>query len=157
MRVRRYHLRMRKKEIFTVLQPMLDQFYQLAFALLPDELEAEQLVIDSISGFIVKERKWLMKLEDEEDVVLRRQFFQKIVLHLYGLGQKRVVHFKFEKTRAFHQLPVKTRAILTLRYQMNYSPVQIEDLLGIARWEVVEGIHNGRFMLTSEQVLGANL
>ena len=61
---------------------MLDQFYQLAFALLPDELEAEQLVIDSISGFIVKEKKWLMGLEVEDDVLLRRQLFQKITLHL---------------------------------------------------------------------------
>ena len=131
---------------------MLDQFYQLAYSLLPDELEAEQLVIDSVSGFIVKERKWLSKLEMSEgaDTVYKRQFFQKVVLHLYGLGQKRVVHFKFDKAGPFYQLPIKTRAILTLRYHMNYTPIQIEDLLGIARWEVVEGLHNGRFMLSSQ-------
>lgn len=143
---------MKRKEIFNFLSPLLDQFYQFSFALLPDELEAEQLVIDGVNGFIVKERKWLTRSEAiiEGEGKMKRVIFQKIINHIYELALKRLVNFKVQREESFYQLPVRNRAIMVLRYQMNFAPEQVEDMLGLARWEVIEGIHNSRFMLMNE-------
>ncbi|HLT21971.1 MAG TPA: hypothetical protein VKZ84_00940 [Bacteriovoracaceae bacterium] len=141
---------MKRKEIFSLISPLVEQLYQFAFALLPDELEAEQLVIDGVNGFIIKEKKLLESLEVEIDNELRRFFFQKMVGHIYSLANKRIMQFKLNHEDPFYRLPLRDRAIMTLRYQMNYAPENIEDFLGIARWEVIEGIHNSRFMLTNQ-------
>ncbi len=141
---------MNRKEIFGLISPLLEQLYQFSFALLPDELEAEQLVIDGVNGFIIKEKKLLESLEVEIDNELRRFFFQKMVNHIYNLANKRIVQFKINHEDSFYRLPLRDRAIMILRYQMNYAPENIEDFLGIARWEVIEGIHNSRFMLTNQ-------
>lgn len=141
---------MKRKDIFSLISPLLDQLYQFSFALLPDELEAEQLVIDGVNGFVIKEKKLLESLEVEISGELRRFFFQKMVGHIYSLATKRMVHFKLDHQDHFYHLPLRDRAIMVLRYQMNYAPENIEDFLGIARWEVIEGIHNSRFMLMNQ-------
>jgi len=147
-----YDGRMKRKEIFAFISPLLEQLYQFSHALLPDDLEAEQLVIDGVNGFIIKEKKWLSRFEvdEENEGRVRRIFFQKIIHHIYDLAQKRSMHFKSDKSDAFYELPLRNRAIMILRYQMNYTPEQIEDFLGLARWEVIEGIHNSRFTLMNE-------
>lgn len=148
----RYDERMKRKEIYGLISPLLDQLYQFSHALLFDELEAEQLVIDGVNGFIIKEKKWLtdFEIDEENEGKLRRVFFQKMVKHIYDLALKRSLHFKPIKEEPFYQLPLRNRAIMSLRYLMNYTPDQIEDFLGLARWEVIEGIHNSRFVLTND-------
>lgn len=141
---------MKRKDIFNLLQPLLDQFYQFSYALLPDELEAEQLVMDGVNGFIIKEKKWLTHLAEDDQARVRRAFFQKVISHIYEIGNKRVAHSKISDDQIFYQLPVRNRAIISLRYLMNYTPEQIEDFLGLAKWEVIEGIHNSRFSLMNE-------
>ena len=147
-----YDGRMKRKEIFATLAPLLDHLYQFSHALLPDDLEAEQLVIDGINGFIIKEKKWLTRLltDSESESKLRRIFFQKMISHIYGLATKRAAHFNSTQEQPFYELPLRNRAIMTLRYLMNYDAQQIEDFLGLARWEVIEGIHTGRYMLMNE-------
>lgn len=143
---------MKRKEIFSLLTPLLDQLYQFSYVLLAEELEAEQLVIDGVNGFIIKEKKWLTQsqLEEEDEGKFRRLLFQKIINHIYALAIKRSVNFKMDKDQTFYQLPLRNRAIMCLRYLMNYTPEQIEDFLGLARWEIIEGIHNSRFVLMNE-------
>ena len=70
---------MKRKEFFQLLQPLTEKLYRLAWSLVPDDLQAEQLVIDSLNAYLLKEKKQILRsrsLEEmnNKDIQLQRRF-----------------------------------------------------------------------------------
>jgi hypothetical protein len=155
---------MNRKDFFTLLQPLTEKLYRLAFNLLPDDLQAEQLVIDGVNAYLIKERKHILLARDmrslsKKDLQLqRRHHFKGIIHYMSEIGVRRALQLADqlgpsapEDFRDFFSLDPKVRLILTLRYDFQFSMEEIQDITDTPRYEVVEKLHNGRYLLLNEK------
>lgn len=153
---------MKRKDFYLIAQPLVPKLYRFAHALIPDDLQAEQLVIDGMNAFILNEQKKIsnreVDVEDKkEQMVLGRMYFRGILQHMASIGARRsgqlLEQMKVsipENYTSFYSLESKIRAAIYLRYEAQLSVDEIEDVLQIPRFEVIEKIHNGRFLLLND-------
>ncbi|WPU64408.1 hypothetical protein [Peredibacter starrii] len=160
---------MKRKDFYQLVQPLTDKLYRVAFALIPDDLQAEQLVIDGMNAFLLKERKSIMFREvdltnKKETLILRRHYYKGILRFLIDIGSRRAIQLneQMKITRpaeynSFYSLDPKVRVVMSLRYDSQFTVEEIEDILFIPRFEIIEKVHNGRFLLLNDLNKGANL
>lgn len=154
---------MKRKDFFQLIQPLTDKLYRMAHALIPDDLQAEQLVIDSLNAYLIKEKKHIFAAADLEelskkDVQLQRRHHFKGILHYMGeIGVRRslqlVDQMKLSRPSnfgAFFGLEPKVRLVMSLRYDFQFTVEEIGDITGMLRYEVIEKLHNGRFLLLND-------
>lgn len=150
---------MKRKDFFELVGPLTEKLYRFAFELIPDDLQAEQLVIDSFNAFLIKEKKEIISrevdLKNKKDVlVLRRIYLRGILKYLCSIGARRAnqlsditISESPENFKSFYSLDPKVRMVVGLRYDMQFSVEEIEEITGLLKFEVVEKLHNGRFLL----------
>lgn len=160
---------MKRKDFSQVIQPLLPKLYDIAFSLVPDDLQSEQLVIDSVSVFLLKENKTILRKEleisDKKSVqIYRRNLFKGVLKYLTDIGARRSVQLteQMRLTRpvefaSFYNLGPKVRLVMKLRYDMQFSVEEVGEILQIPRYEVIENIHNGRYLLLSELNKGVSV
>jgi DNA-directed RNA polymerase specialized sigma24 family protein len=153
---------MKRTEFFQLTQPLTERLYRFAFALLPDDLQAEQLVVDALNAYLLKEKKTLLarkvNIEDRKEVQLqRRQVFKAILRTMSEIGVRRAIQMneqmklsRPEEYKSFYALEPKVRFAMKLRYEGQFNVEEIEDILQVPRYEVIEKLHNGRFLLISD-------
>jgi len=153
---------MKRKELLQLLTPSTEKLYKLSFNLLPDSLQAEQLVIDGINAFLLKEKKAIFNKEfstqnSSEVQSLKKWVFKSVIKHLCDIGLKRSFQLGPQVTleygddfKKFFSLDATTRLVLTMRFNLSFSVDEISDLLEIPRYGVIEKIHNGRYILTTQ-------
>ncbi|GEM_PF-1240172 len=155
-------MKMKRTELINLLLPLNEKLYQMAYCLIPDDLQAEQLVIDGVNAFLLKEAKWVAQFTDGEvdpkkAAGLRRQLLKKILRFQFEIGQKRsfqlIEQYRTDIPSAFkkfYDLDVRVRAVMTLRFDFLFQTEEIEDICQMPRFEVIEKLHNGRFMLSKD-------
>jgi hypothetical protein len=160
---------MKRKDFYELISPLTDKLYRFAFNLIPDDLQAEQLVIDSFNAYLLKECKILLKKEinlksKKESQYLRRIHFKGILRHMCEIGARRSVQLMDqlklslpEGYTSYYSLEPKIRFVMGLRYDAQFSVEEIEDIVQMPRFEVIEKIHNGRFLLMSNLNKGMNV
>src|SRR5690606_23396090 len=143
-------------------QPLTPKLYKFAYAMIPDDLQAEQLVIDGLNAFLLNEQKEIVgrevDLEGNKDFqILGRKYFKGILAHISSICVRRSAQLSHqtkaglpENYKAFFALEPKIRAATYLRYISQLSVDEIEDVLQIPRFEVIEKLHNGRFLLLND-------
>lgn len=157
---------MKRTEFYQVIAPLTEKIYTLAYSLLPDDLQAEQLVIDSVNAYLLKEKKWIHQKEVDltvkKDVnLVRKTIFKAMIRYLSDIGVRRALQLgervkeqvptEFQK---FYSLDPKVRLTLRLRYDLLFSVDEISDVYKMPRYEVIEKLHNGRFLLLNEVTPG---
>ncbi|MGE3611369.1 MAG: hypothetical protein AB7I27_17375 [Bacteriovoracaceae bacterium] len=159
---------MKRKDFYALIHPLAEKLYRVAYALIPDDLQAEQLVIDGLNAYLIKERKHLLRKElshDKREVqVLRKIIFKGLLHYLSDIGLRRSVQLaeQMKQVRpsefaAFYQLDGKVRLILSLRFECQLSIEEVEEISKMPRFEVIEKMHNGRFLLKNELNKGVSL
>lgn len=160
---------MKRKDFSQVVLPLSEKLYRFAFVLIPDDLQAEQLVVDSVNAFLLKERKSILRREldlaqKKDTQIYRRAIFKGILRYLCDIGVRRSVQLREQmKVRpadefaAFYNLDPKVRFTLSLRYEARFSVEEIEEIIQLPRYEVIEKIHNGRYLLLNELNSGVAL
>jgi DNA-directed RNA polymerase specialized sigma24 family protein len=156
---------MKRKDFFQLLQPLTEKLYRMAYSIIPDDLQAEQLVIDALNAYLIKEKKSILAARDLEtltkkDIQVRRRFYFKGIIRYMGeIGLRRSVQLKLKKStdfQSFYQLEPKVRLTLSLRYDFQFTAEEIEDITGMPRYEVIEKLHNGRYLLLNDINHGVN-
>lgn len=160
---------MKRKDFFQLALPLTDKLYRFAYTLIPDDLQAEQLVIDSINAFLLKEKKSIMNrnldlASKKETQLLRRVYFKSILKYLCDIGTRRSVQLSEQmkvirpkEFAPFYSLEPKVRFVISLRYEAQFSVEEIEEIVQLPRYEVIEKIHNGRFLLLNDLNKGVTL
>lgn len=150
---------MKRKDFYQLLAPLTEKLYRFAYTLIPDDLQAEQLVIDSLNAYLLKERKNLLKKEidlnsKKDTQYMRRIHFKGILRHMCDIGVRRSVQLteqlklmRPEGYTAYYSLEPKVRFVMSLRYDAQFTVEEIEEIVQMPRFEVIEKIHNGRFLL----------
>lgn len=150
---------MKRKELYQLVVPLTDKLYRFAYNLIPDDLQAEQLVIDAVNAYLLKERKNIARKEidltsNKETQIVRRSVFKGLLRYLGDIGFRRSLQFseqmqsmRPEEFAAFYSLDPKVRFVMALRYDARFTVEEIEEIVQMPRYEVIEKIHNGRFLL----------
>lgn len=150
---------MKRKDFFQLVTPLTEKLYRLAYALIPDDLQAEQLVVDSFNAYLLKEKKEILKREvdlknKKELQVLRRIYLRGILKYTCAIGQRRAMQLldqtqvsRPENFKSFYALDPRVRMVVSLRYDLQFSVEEIEEIAQILKYEVIEKLHNGRFLL----------
>lgn len=126
-----------------LVENLTPEFYQFSFVLLPDDLQAKQLTLDSLSVYLTEitpeEIKDLLSRGDDEDSLLleeevKLQLFQLI----YKIGSKRLeqlgqslnpIEFDRAEFKAFFKLSLAERAVLYLRHIEDCNPHQVGTIM----------------------------
>lgn len=153
---------MKRKDLYQLVAPLSEKLYRFAFTLIPDDLQAEQLVIDGFNAYLLKERKTLSKREidlnsKKEVQLFRRAAFKGILRHIGDIGIRRSLQLT-EQMRLtvpkdfapYYSLEPKVRLVMGLRYDAQFTVDEIEEITLMPRYEVIEKIHNGRFLLLND-------
>ncbi len=149
---------MKTIELEKYIQNLSTDLYSFAFILIPDDLQATQLMIDSVSAFMIKNKalidKW--KSATEEEVVTHSM---DIRIHLYkamyDLSKKRYnqlrLSFKdIEDNSGFFSLAFDDKAVLFLQERTEFELELIEFILGKTRGEVLAHLYSARMTMVSK-------
>lgn len=160
---------MKRKDFFELVAPLSEKLYLVAYSLIPDDLQAEQLVIDGLNAFLIKEKKSILRKEfntkdSREAQVLRKIYFKGILNYLAEIGVRRSIQMQ-EQTKTtrpaefatFYNLEPKVRLIVSLRYECQFNIEEIEEIARMPRYEVIEKIHNGKFLMMNDLNRGVDL
>jgi DNA-directed RNA polymerase specialized sigma24 family protein len=155
---------MKRKDFYQLVLPLTERLYKFAYNMIPDDLQAEQLVIDSLNAYILKERKSIIRkevdLESKKELqVLRRQYFKGVLRYMCDIGVRRSTQLteqmkviRPDEYALYYGLEPKVRFVIALRYEAQFSVEEIEEIVQMPRYEVIEKLHNGRFLLLNKGV-----
>lgn len=161
---------MNRNDFYQLIKPLTNKLYRAAYGLMSDDLQAEQLVIDALNGYLVKERQQILKSRSLEELnkkdlqLQKRHHFKNILRYMCDIGIRRSAQLG-EQVKAqspkdfqsFIKLEAKVRFTLCLRYDFQFTADEIEDITGMTRYEVIEKLHNGRFLLMNDFNAGAQV
>ena len=160
---------MKRNDFHQLIAPLTEKLYRFAYILIPDDLQAEQLVIDAFNAYLLKEKKNILRkevdiLSKKEAQFNRRIHFKGILRYMSEIGVRRSLQLSEQlkvmrpiEYAAYFCLEPKIRFVMSLRYDAQFSVEEIEEILQIPRYEVIEKIHNGRFLLMNNLNKGVNL
>lgn len=153
---------MKRTEFFQLVQPLTEKLYSMAYALVPDDLQAEQLVIDSMNAFLLKEKKSVLLKDVQIDSkknsqLLRRNYYKSLLRYMCEIGVRRSnqlgdssLAIDPEGFQAFFSLDPKIRFVMKLRFEGQFTVEEIEEIAQLPKYEVIEKLHNGRFLLLND-------
>lgn len=148
---------MKTLELEKLIQNLSTDLYSFAFILIPDDLQATQLMIDSVSAFIIQKKSLIDKWSttDESELVHNSK---DIKIHLYksmyDLSKKRYnqirMSFKtIEDKSGFFALDFDDKAALFLKEKTDYPLDVIEFILGQTRSEVLAHLYSARIKMVN--------
>ena len=159
---------MNRTDFFNLIQPLTPKLYRAGFCLMPDDLQVEQLVIDAFNGYLIREKKNILNSKELNQIskkdlqVQRRIYFKGILKNLAEIGVRRSLqlshqmsHSEPQDFKSFFKLDPRVRLTLCLRYDFQFTTNEIEDITGMTRYEVIEKLHNGRYLLLHDVNQGA--
>ena len=128
----------------------VSQFYSFAYSLIPDELQAQQLVIDAISASLLSNKDRYSRELLVIDSNIKLQIKLEILLMIYKIGFRRDTHFKtnqFIKDRGengrfdlFYTFSVKKRGLLHLRTHLDLSIDAIAKVVSSSKVDVLKDL-----------------
>lgn len=120
-----------------------DPLFSFAFAMIPDQLQASQICIDSISAFLVENKIVIRKFieaSDEQRSERSTEIQEILYSYAFNLSQKReghLGHINQDNFKDFYELNIKERALLFLREKTSFSLNQIERIVGLRNYEII--------------------
>lgn len=140
------------------IQNLSTDLYSFAFILIPDDLQATQLMIDSVSAFIIQKGalidKWKTSSESE---LLQNSEEIKLYLYksMYELSKKRYHQLKtslknVEDNSGFFSLEFEDKAVLFLQERSEFPLDAIEFIVGKSKTEVLAHLYSARINMVGQ-------
>lgn len=136
---------------------LLPDIYSFAYILIPDDLQAGQLVSDALAAVVFESKVFFERIVGTEkaDQQQLEQFRSLLISHIYFLGKKRYQHIKLSLAREvdrspfgqFAHLEVDERAVLFLRHKLKMDLKQIESVTLLEAHELLMKLNSGRSKL----------
>ncbi|MBY0414349.1 MAG: hypothetical protein K2Q18_09295 [Bdellovibrionales bacterium] len=157
---------MKKLDLEKFIQNLSTDLYSFAFILIPDDLQATQLMIDAVSTFLIQKKSLIAKWSSfNKEELLGHGHDIKIHLYksMYELSKKRYsqlrLSFKdFEENSGYFSLEFDDKAALFLKERTNFSVDVIEFILGQSHNEVIAHLYSARRHLlattTKDDIIG---
>ena len=140
------------------IQNLSTDLYSFAFILIPDDLQATQLMIDSVGAFMIKNKNLIEKWKNANQELLDIQS-EDIRIHLYKLmydlskkryGQLRLSFKDIEDNSGFFSMAFDDKAVLFLQEKTDFSLELIEFILCKTRGEVLAHLYSARMTMVGK-------
>ena len=138
-----------------IVSPLIDKLYSLSYAIVPNELEAEQLLVDGYTRFIIKDKEFILdtQIEDGFDKNSFMDFcLSRLIQEVFSLAKKRNSSFLYSKKEnldefnVFYTLNLDSRVVIHLNTILDFDENKIAQTLLIEKHEIVKMM----FMAKSE-------
>ena len=151
------------------LKPLIPDLFSFAFAMIPDDLQAQQIVIDSIHGLAAQmttDEKKIMEMA-QADVSLApeeivKQIYKSLLKNAFTIGHKRTGQLPSldlgqikKRQTTFYRCQASERAILFLRYHTKFNIDDIADIVSVDRPMVIASLNQARQKVMRESTFKA--
>lgn len=123
------------------------ELYSFAYSLNPDELQAEQIVIDAIQALLLDKKD---SIGDFLDCVSKMDMEKILFRNIFVLATKRNQNIKQsrlsveDKWQPYYSLSLSERAILYLKHHTSFDYDTIEEIVNLFRHELISTLITGR-------------
>lgn len=117
--------------------------------LVPDDLQASQIVIDGVTAFVVAEKEWLqcMEVDVEEKMdlaLLKKDIYKLVCKSIYQIGCKRSTQIPTEKNQDLFSLDVATRTMIYLKYKTDFTFEETLEIVNLAKPTALAKLYTGK-------------
>ena len=155
---------MRREEIISTIDSLIPKVYSFAFALMGDELQAEQAVIDAYTVYLMQDKDFLLDEsydanDTKERSLMRKYFLKELIREVYELSIKRIPQLSGKLRRnlleyeAFYRIALNKRALMYLKEVEKFSIEELQEIFSMERHSVVELFHNAKHELMIDKVI----
>jgi hypothetical protein len=143
---------MKQVELEHLLSRLGSELYGFAFILIPDDLQAHQLVVDSVGAILISKRNYFESL-----MYIKKKFFeneekylrQNLYKNVYELSKKRFHQLKLsvienQELGFFYTLDFDEKALLYLREKCRLTNDEISFVTSKNKQEVISMLYSAR-------------
>ena len=149
---------MKTSELEKFIQGLTNDLYSMAFVMIPDDLQASQLMIDSVQAFLLQKNTLLQKWEDDlliADEEKKEMCKKHILKCIYELSKKRYVQLKMslkdvEDSSGFFSLELDEKAALYLKERAHFDLLDCEFILSKSKSEVLAYLYSARLKMAEK-------
>ncbi len=147
---------MKTEELQKFIQNLSPELYSFAYVLIPDDLQASQLMIDCVQSFLIQKKPLVEKMALTKNKIVRN-LLDETKLHLlkivYELSKKRYQQLKMsfsdvEQNGGFFSLEFDEKAMLYLKEKAGLELDQIEFIACGSRAEILSHLYSARLKMT---------
>lgn len=147
---------MKTEELQKFIQNLSPDLYSFAYVLIPDDLQASQLMIDCVQSFLIQKKPLVEKIALTKNKIVRN-LLDETKFHLlkiiFELSRKRYQQLKVsfsdvEQNGGFFSLDFDEKAVLYLREKAGLELDQIEFITGNTRAEILSYLYSARVKMT---------
>lgn len=148
---------MKTIELEKFIQNLSPDLYSFAYILIPDDLQATQLMIDAVGVVMIEKisilEKWMLVIKEKSEAIneeIKKLLFRAI----FEISKKRINQLKLSLTppegdNAFFQLDFEAKAALYLKVRGELDLNAIEFVMGQSRPEVLALLSTARINLSN--------
>lgn len=148
---------MRNNRLEVFLKDLNPELFSFSHALIPDDLQVQQLVVDTVHLLAVEERELMfdfLSLKYDEGKSILFQLKKIAYKSIFNMAKKRLEQLRgglrgLEKYAPFFLLDINQRAILFLKHKTDLRFEFIEEIIEKDRYQIIEILNLSRDMLLS--------
>jgi hypothetical protein len=154
---------MKNNELEKFIQNQSPDLYSFAYVLIPDDLQATQLMIDSVSRLLIQKKSlvesWVKKnveTEVESNDYLQNDILLNLLKSTYEISKKRYSQLKISLSdqvgvnSQFFTLDFEDKAVLFLKEKLNFEMASIEFVTGLSKSEILAHLYSARILLSEK-------
>ncbi|MGZ3786999.1 MAG: hypothetical protein ACXVLQ_00670 [Bacteriovorax sp.] len=146
---------MKTEELQKFIQNLSPDLYSFAYVLIPDDLQASQLMIDSVQAFLIQRKPLVEKMALTKNKIVRN-LLDETKFHLlkavFELSKKRYQQLKMSLSEVeqggFFSLDFDEKAVLYLKDKAHFELEQIEFITGADQVEIMSHLYSARIKMT---------
>lgn len=145
---------MKTADLEKFIQSQSLELFSMAYILIPDDLQASQLMIDTVTAFLIQKKilieKWLA--EKSTDAEIEQKCSTELLKTMYEISRKRYHQLKIslkdiEDSSGFFKLDFDEKAALYLKERAEYDLESIEFIMAKSRNEVLAYLYSARLKM----------
>ena len=144
---------MKIKELQRFIQKLSPDLYSFAYVLIPDDLQATQLIIDCVQSFLIQKTLLTDKLLQAKNSEIQNALLTETRLQLhkiiFEIAKKRYQQLKVsfqdvESEIGFFSLVFEEKAVLYLKEKVGYDLESIELISNLSQSEILSNLYTAR-------------
>lgn len=150
---------MRTDELETIIKNLGPDLYSFAYILIPDDLQAGQLIIDASQNFLIRKKSYIEKiLTGSANKEISLEIELRLLQAIYEIAKKRFHQIKMsfeggDKNNFFLSLEFDEKAMLYLRMRADLEIDQIEMIMSKDRSVIVAFLAAARSKMIQQAVV----
>ena len=147
---------MKTKELHRFIQKLSPDLYSFAYVLIPDDLQATQLIIDCVQSFIIQKTILIDKLLQTKNGEVQNALLDEARLQLqkiiFEIAKKRYQQLKVsfqdvESEIGFFSLEFEEKAVLYLKEKIGHDLEIVEMITALSQSEILANLYVARLKM----------